>query len=398
MKRDSPRPIRIGYVTASLDPGGAERQMLILAETLPKDQFVVEFICLSAPGRYADRARAAGARVHALSFRGRRSWQGSWLTFAGLLVWNVIRYVRLTAWRYDVIDAWLFNAYVLAAVTRPLTWPRALLAGRRSLSGYKSAFNGFQRAGEALANRVADRIVANSAAVKADVVRRESVDPARISVIHNATLPSLPMSPEERTRLRTRWGASDATLVIGCVANYKPGKGLPTLVAVMADLVSRRPQPDLRLVLVGEGPLRSELETIRDDLGLGSTVVLHGPEAEARAIYPAFDVFAFASEAEGLPNVLLEAAAAALPIVTTAAGGAIEIVEDGVSGRVVPVGDARALADALEDVCGSSDLRRELGAQALNAVGRYGGTRMSDEFAALYRAVAEGSRRPWARH
>jgi glycosyltransferase involved in cell wall biosynthesis len=392
------RPIRVAYVTARLDPGGAERQMLLLAEGLPKTEFAVEFVCLQAPGAYADRARAAGARVHVLAFKGPQLWSGSRFTYLLDLAWNVVRFVRLTAWRYDVIDAWLYHAYVLTAVTRPVAWPRALVAGRRSLSGYKARFNRLQRLADRIATDAADVTVANSDAVRADVANRERRDSARILVIHNAVLPPYPISEDERRTRRAAWGASDSTVVIGSVANYKRHKGVELLVRATAALVEPADRAGLRLVLVGEGPLRDELAQLIRDLDLGDVVVLHGREREARTVYGAFDVFAFASEAEGFPNVVLEAAAAGLPIVTTAAGGTVEIVTEGQTGFLVPIGDERALVVALRRVIDDPAGRRRMGAAAQRDVlRRYGGDRMVEEFAALYRSLARGGRRPWRR-
>jgi glycosyltransferase involved in cell wall biosynthesis len=392
------RPIRVAYVTASLDPGGAERQMLLLAEGLPKDEFAIDFVCLQAPGAYADRARRAGARVHVLAFKGPRLWSGSRLTFWLDLAWNLLRFVRLTAWRYDVIDAWLYHAYVLTAVTRPLSWPRGLVAGRRSLSAFKARFNGLQRLGDRVAAGAADVTIANSDAVRTDVSQREHRDPDLIRVIHNAVLPPHPLSPAERRDRRAAWGAADATIVIGSVANYKRHKGVEVLIRAVAALVDPADRARLRLVLVGEGPLRAELERLILDLDLAGIVILNGREHEARTVYGAFDVFAFASEAEGFPNVVLEAAAAGLPIVATTAGGTVEIVTDRETGRLVPIGDERGLVAALRELIDDPAERQRLGVAAqAEVLRRYGGDRMVDEFAALYRHLARGGRRPWRR-
>lgn len=370
--------------------------MLLLTEGLPRDQFQIDFICLHDPGIYADRATAAGARVTALGFRGPSEWSGGRVSLVVSLVWNVARFVRLTAFRYDVIDAWLFNAYALAAITRVLTWPRSMIAGRRSLSGYKSAFNPAQRLGERLSIAAADAVVANSEAVAVDVLRLEPVDPRRLHVIHNATLPAIPMSADARRRQRAAWGADDQSVVIGCVANYKPAKGLELLIDAMAELGDREPSLDLRLVLVGEGRLRPELDRRRARLGLGDRVVLHGRSREARELCPAFDLFAFASEAEGFPNVLLEAAAAGLPIVATAAGGSAEIVIDGVTGRLVAIGDRPALVDALQALVRDVEARGRLGEAARSHVlTEFGAPAMVAAFARLYRQEAGRGRSGW---
>jgi glycosyltransferase involved in cell wall biosynthesis len=389
------RRIRVAMITsAGLVPGGAERQMLLLAEGLPRHEFQVDFVCLKLAGEDAPRARAAGARVRVLGLKGRTESGWPRPVYVLYLVWMVGRFVAMTAGRYDVIDAWLFHGYVLAGLMRPLIRPRAFIAGRRSLSDFKARFNRLEHTGDVVARRAASTFVANSEAVKADVIRREGIDPARIRVIHNGVQPALPIIRADRIAVRASWGASDDTVVIGCVANYKPFKGLEMLIRAVGQLAHGRRPRDIRLVLVGEGRQRRELDSLREELGVEEIVNLHGSEPEARTIYGAFDIAALASEAEGLPNVVLEAAAAGLPIVATAAGGTVEMITDGVTGLLVPVGDQDALVAALERLLADPAERRRLGEAArADVAARFGVERMVAEFAALYRELAEGPRR-----
>jgi glycosyltransferase involved in cell wall biosynthesis len=390
------RPIRVALMPAGLVPGGAERQMLLLAEGLPKDEFKVDLLCLKLAGEYADRARAAGSGVRILGLKGLRESGLPLPLYAISLAWNLGWYIVTTAGRYDVMDAWLYHAYVLAALTRPFVRPRALLAGRRSSNDFKARFNRAERAGDAIARRAATFIVANSEAVKADVVAREGIDPARIRVIHNGVQPLEPMPAADRRSWRGDWAASDETVVIGCVANYKPSKGLELLIRAAARLAGPRGRDAIRLVLVGEGKLRPALEALRAELGVDDIVILHGAESEPRTIYGAFDVAVLASESEGLPNVVLEAAAAGLPIVATAAGGTVEIISDGQTGLLVPVGDEDAVVAALARLCDDPRERRRLGEAArLDVTERFGVDRMVAQFATLYRELAAG-RRPAA--
>lgn len=365
--------------------------MLMLAEGLSNSEFKVDFVCLKEAGEYADRARAAGARVRVFAFKRRRESGLPLPLYVLSQAWVVGRFVVGTAGRYDVMDAWLYHAYVLTALTRPLVRPRALIAGRRSLSDFKARFSRLEKAGDTVARSAATRIVANSEAVKTDVIARESVDPARIRVIYNGVQPARPIGPAERQARRAAWGASDETIVIGCVANYKPFKGLELLIRAAARLAARSDAPEVRLVLVGEGVLRSELEQLRAQLGLERIVILHGAEPEARDVYGAFDIAAHASEAEGLPNVVLEAAAAGLPIVATDAGGTREIITDSATGLLVPVGDEDAMAAALDRMRRDHAERTRLGNAARDDVlARFGADRMVSEFAALYRELTAG--------
>jgi len=361
-----PRPIRVQYLTHSLDMGGSERQMVELALGLPQDRFAVSFTLLRSAGDLATPLREAGIPVRVLGFR--RTSGGPRARLSALLAnaRAIIRYVAWTRGTIDLVDAWLLHAYVLAAVARPLTGVRALIAGRRSLSDFKDGFGIVNRRLDELARRRSDLIIANSEFVRDDVVVRERLDRTRIRVIRNAVLETPAAGMPERGDLRRRWGVPLGGTVIGCVANYKPLKGLELIVNLAARLAARH--PDVRVVLVGEGPLRPVLERLIAERRLQSRVILHGSEADARWLYPAFDLAVQASETEGLPNVVLEAAAAGLPVVATDAGGTREIVRDGLSGLIVPIGDLDALESAVERLLADPALRAALGSAAARDV------------------------------
>lgn len=376
------RPLRVAYVTGSLGLGGSERQMLLLAAHLPRDRFEVEFVLLGRPGELADEARTFGARVLALNGPSRASARFPiWAARVIAAVWAFVRLVRRR--RYDVIDAWLFGSYALAAVTRPLTRIPVLVAGRRSLSDYKAHFWTMQRVADRLTRNWSDAIVANADAVAEDVSRREGLPADRIRVIRNAVEILPAPDADEIGRLRHAWGANRESVVIGSVANYKPGKGIHMLLEAFAEIANARPKT--HLVLVGEGPLRAALEERVGELGLQRQVSLVGAVRDPRRIYHAFDIAVLASETEGLPNVLLEAAAAARPLVATDAGGSREIVIDGETGLLTPVDDRAAMAHALLTLVDAPDRRSAFGAAAQRrAASEFSVERSVAAFTALY--------------
>jgi glycosyltransferase involved in cell wall biosynthesis len=196
------------------------------------------------------------------------------------------------------------------------------------------------------------------------------------------------MSSDERNAIRAAWGFGPSDLVVGSVANYKPRKGLELLIRVVARL--RTEQPNLRLVLVGEGTHRPVIESLVSELELGDVVRVHGRENDARRLYGAFDIFAHASETEGASNAVFEAAAAARAIVATRTGGIPEMVQHDQTGLLVPVGDIDGFARELLALAEDPALRERLGAAArARAVAVFGMDRMIAEFAALYEELAE---------
>ena len=233
------RRLRVMY-PASLTPGGAERQMLLLAEHLPRERFDVSFVLLGEMTEMAIEAQRLGATVHALGAPRRAGLPMP--VFATKVARRVASYVALCRReRYDIVDAWLYLGYGLAAVTRPLSSVPVLIAGRRSLSAFKATHGLADRTVDEIARRAADVIIANSAAVADDVIWREGLDPARVRVIRNGVVIPPPASDESRAAARAMFGLTDDNPVIGCVGTFqKKGKGQARVVDVMTAVRSER--------------------------------------------------------------------------------------------------------------------------------------------------------------
>lgn len=273
--------IRVAYLTAWLGPGGAERQMLYLARALPRDRFEVSFITMADPGPWGPRAEALGVRVHALDLpRGARLGAGA--------IWRIgraiVRYRRLSR-SVDIVDAWLVPASTFAALAQPLARVPVLMAGRRSMLAVYAGRSRARRWLAAWAARRAKAVVANASGAAAEAVDHEGVRRERVHVIANAVEP-IPADPGARDRLRAGWACDPDALVVGVVANLKPGKGFDTLLDAAAAL--RAAAPQLRYVLVGDGALRSTVERGIEARGIGDILRLTGTVDDARTLYPAF--------------------------------------------------------------------------------------------------------------
>ena len=374
-------PIRIAYLTPTLEIGGAERQMLILAANLPKDEFEIRFVLISRGGAMADSSLAAGVPMYRLGLdqTACAGFHPRCMT-AGL---RALRRYRAAAADVDIVDAWLVPSQIFAAAARAFVRPPILIGGRRSLDDVYATKSRLRRTLASMAARRMDLIVANSSAAATDAIRNDGIDPARVRVIPNAVLPAPPAQP--RAAIRAGWGIGDEAIVIGCVGNYKPEKGHRHLIEAAARLRDRSPQ--LRYVLVGEGPLRSDLESRIRRSNLDGVVVLAGQAADARTLYPGFDIVVQASDTEGLPNVILEAAAAGSAIVATAVGGTSEILTDERDGILVPRADVDALVLAIERLATDVVARHRFGAAARLRSFDFSSDRLIAQTAELYRQL-----------
>jgi glycosyltransferase involved in cell wall biosynthesis len=186
---------------------------------------------------------------------------------------------------------------------------------------------------------------------------------------------------------RRAWNGSELPeRFIVSVGRLGPEKGFDVLIEAFSRIA--RDVPDWSLVVLGEGPARSELENQVARLGLGGRVLLPGL-GDAEALLARAGIFAAASRFEGFPNALLEAMAHRLPAVATdCPSGPAEIIREGVDGFLVPVEDAGALAARIRELCGDEGLRRRIGERGRDVLDRFSLAKVGARWEEIFRAVA----------
>jgi glycosyltransferase involved in cell wall biosynthesis len=193
--------------------------------------------------------------------------------------------------------------------------------------------------------------------------------PGSVRVIYNGV-------PDPET---SHTAHSDDGPVIGAVGRLSPEKGYHVLLRALCDV------PEGRLVFVGDGPQRSELEALARGLGIASRVRFEGWVEPPWTARWTFDVLVLPSFNEGFGLVVVEAMLANVPVIATAVGAIPEIVDDGQTGLLVPPGDAYSLARAIMRVLGDASLRAELTRRArTSALERFTTAKMAAEFESLY--------------
>jgi glycosyltransferase involved in cell wall biosynthesis len=176
---------------------------------------------------------------------------------------------------------------------------------------------------------------------------------------YGADLGAVRSGDAARTEARRRLGLDSSALVVGSVANFTEKKDQRTLLGAVAELAPEL--PELRVVLIGTGPLEDELRASTRFLGIEERVLFTGIRDDVYELLPGFDVFALSSRYEGLPISLLEAMASGVACVTTRVGGIPEVITNGVEGLMVEPGSPTAFAGALREVLGSTTRRKEIG-------------------------------------
>jgi sugar transferase (PEP-CTERM/EpsH1 system associated) len=359
-------------VVLRLDVGGLERVVLRLLERTRRDRFSPIVCALDGAGELAPEL--ARLDVPLVVIRRRNGLDPRLV-------------VRLSAWmrRERIALVHTHNPYPHLYGALAAALARAGKGAPRVIhTKHGRNFPGEPR--KVLANRLAssltERIVAVSDDARAVVVEVERINPAKVVTIQNGVDTDL-FSPGGDVRAaRAALGVPPDGYHVGCVARLSPEKDHATLLAAFAML--RRRRPDAHLTLVGDGPLRTMLERETARLKLGGAVTFAGTRGDVAALLPAFDVFALASRTEGISLTLIEAAAAGLPIVATRVGGNPEVLDEGVTGLLVPPGEPEALSAALLAIATHPD-RAALGLRGrARTLARFGVERMARAYEDLY--------------
>jgi glycosyltransferase involved in cell wall biosynthesis len=357
--------MRILHVDTASGWRGGQNQVLLAATGMARRGHIVTLACRRG-GALEARARAAGLDVHSLGFGG---------DLAPLGILGLFRLVRrLRPELLQLHDPHAVSAGVLA--TRGPS-PARLVATRRvdfPLKGLPSR----------LKYRACRRVVAVSAAIRG-VLERDGLEAGRLRLVYEGVPDRAPAEGGREALLEL--GVPERAPVVGNVAALTAHKDQRTLL-LAAPAVLRR-VPEARFVIVGDGELRGTLEGLAAELGLRERCVFTGFRQDLDRLIPAFSVFCLSSSMEGLGTSLLDAMCFARPIVATAAGGIPEAVRDGETGRVVPVRDPAALADALADVLADESRQRAYGAAGRRRfLGHFTDERMVSESLRVFEEAA----------
>ncbi len=366
-------PMRVVQLRGSDAMLGAERVVLELARE--SRHFGVESVIVAphevgAPTpELVERARAAGIRAEVLPCRGR---------FDPALFRHLRRFLRSE--RIDLLHCHgykedfygLLSAPGIPVVANNHLWKRTTPALRLYcwLDGRLL--------------RYFDQVIAVSGPIHRELLD-VGVPPHKLARIANGidTTPFRAADEIPRDKARARLGLPRQALIVGMVSSLTMEKGHRYALQALARLASEL--PSLYLAVVGDGPERAALQAMAEALELRDRISFCGRHADIPAVLRTFDLFLLPSLSEGLPIALLEAMASALPVVASAVGDVPEVVEDGVSGSLVPAGDADALTEALRRLLTQPERLPAMGAAARRRVEtHYSAREMARQYCQLY--------------
>jgi glycosyltransferase involved in cell wall biosynthesis len=340
--------MRLVHLTSSIFYGGPERQMLGMADALPPGHDV-SFVSFAEGGRcepFLAEARRRGYAAHRLIHDTPRLLAAA-RELAG----------HLRALRPDVVLCHTYKANLIGRpVCRRVGVP--VVAVSRAWTGEDFKVRMYDRLDRFLLNRF-DRVVAVSEG-QAEQVRAAGVPARRVRVIRNSARPEAFANPDPAGRaVLENLAPTHGERIVISAGRLSPDKGFDVLIRAASVVCAA--DPGARFIVFGDGVLRDELPKQAAAAGVADKIRFVGFRTDLDRLMPHADVFVLPSYNEGLPNVVLEASAAGVPVVATAVSGTPEAVVEGETGYLVHAGDAAALADRLFRLLRDAGLRRRMG-------------------------------------
>lgn len=366
--------LNVAQIIPTLDRSGAEKQMVMLAAGLPRDRFRVEVIALTRLGPLQAELEAAGVPVTLIGKRFKVDPSA------------LSRLTRLLkARKFDVVQTWIFAANAYGRVAARRARVPLVLTTEMAVDLWKGRT---ERAVDRYLARWTDRLIGNSQAV-VDFYRELGIPESKLLCIPSGIADEEPPAVD-RSAVRAEFGWTPETTLALFAGRLCAQKCVEDL--IMALDVLQHIRPNLRALIVGDGPLRDRLERrARAFTLLDRAVKFTGHRDDVPRLLAASDMLVLPSRYEGMPNVVLEAMRFRKPVVATAAPGTTEVVRDGETGLLTTIGRPTELAQAIRRLNDDPGLARRMGeAGRARVEAEFRSSTMIERFAALYEERSRG--------
>jgi glycosyltransferase involved in cell wall biosynthesis len=365
--------IRVTFLIPTLDRSGAEKQLVLLAAGLPRDRFAPEVIVLTRGGPLEEDLRRAEVPVTVLGKRGK---------FDPRTLQALKRILRENP--PHILHTWLFAANAYGRLAAPKGRDFKTVVSERCVDSWKARWQLWLD--HRLIGRT-DTLLANSESV-ATFYADQGVPRSLISVVPNAVVP--PAAPVvSRAEFLKSLGFAPETKLVGVIGRLAKQKRVDDLLWGMQ--VLRQAEPTARMVIVGDGPERANLEQHARDVEVAEFVKFLGHRDDAASLVHQLDVFWLGSGFEGMSNSVMEAMAAGTPVIASDIPPNRELITHGVHGYLANVGDGVAFAQYSVKLFGDAELREKLVSAARERMlGEFSVERMVERHAELYEGLIAG--------
>lgn len=353
--------------------GGAEKVVLWLAKGFDKEKFNVKVCCLAKRGPIFNEIEKEGIEIFSLGMGSK------WDLFKAFGLIKILRRENI-----HILHSHLFHANLLGRIIGKFAGVPIVISCEH-IMGMESWWRLFL-------NRITSpfvvRFIAVSFKVGEFLINSVNIKRSKVTVVQNGIELEGVCRPIDTENKKKEIGISKDDLVIGTVARIHRQKGHVFLLQAAREIINNF--PNVKFLIVGDGPLKKKMERIADDLGISKKIIFTGFCGDIPGIMSIFDVFALSSLWEGLPITILEAMAMRKPVVATNVSGNPEVVVDGETGVLVSPRDYQGLALALTRLLNDKDLRCRMGNAGYERVKElFGAKRMVADTEEIYRELLQ---------
>lgn len=372
-KGEKSAPIPILYLTHSMQVGGIEVIIYEFVCRLNNNGFLPSVCVFKGGGSLEAKLKSQGVKVYCLEKK-----EGIDLRLP-LRLRRILKKESIRILHTHNFSAWLYGAVAARRI--------------KGLRHVHTEHSNVDKKRRALAERVlsyfTNIVVCVSKDVRQSMIENQGILPERVTVIHNGVdIEKFRPDPEKRIFCRTKLSVKQNTPLIGIVARLAPIKNHASLLKAFSKL--SEDMPDLELLVVGDGELKNKLVKQTNEMNLTRRVLFLGERQDIPELLNAIDVFVLPSLSEGHNMTLLEAMATGLPVVATSVGGNLEIVEDGVTGYLIPSKQPEILGQKIAMLLKNETLRSQMGKRGRTIVLKhFDMQKMTKAYQALYLSLIQ---------
>jgi glycosyltransferase involved in cell wall biosynthesis len=337
--------IKLCYVIGQLNRAGAEQQLYYLVKGLNKEKFCPVVVSLSQGGYWSEEIRKLNVQVIEIPRSKHKE------------VSRLIRLVRvLKKSRPQMIHTFLFSANTYGRVAGILARVPFIIASERNLPEIGKDKNVFKLYIDKFLALFTDGIICNSRKAADTLIKKYSFSEKKVFTVHNGINgASFIRNDSQREKI--------APYVVGTVGRLYSQKNHKLFLDMAKLLLNSYGRGDMKFLIVGDGPLRNELEDYARHLKIDSSVLFAGERTDVPELLQDMDIFVTTSSYEGLSNTIMEAMSAGLPVVATDVGGNGELIVNGETGFICPPNDAHVLAGKVESLIKNQQQAQQMGAK-----------------------------------
>ena len=350
------RRINILQLIATLDIGGAERQLVELVKRLDKNKYNITVCCITRGGPLEEDLKKLGIAYHILYKK---------FKFDFAVIFRLIRLIRQK--KIELIHTWMFTSNTWGRIAARFTGVPVIISTELCMVNH---FKGrIQRTVDRMLAGSSDIIIANSRSVRNSHIKRERIPLNKIIAIPTGvdTQEFKPQSIDIKKR-EELFGLKEPVPVVGIIGRLVEGKGYEYFMEAAVKVLR---STHAKFVMVGKGPWREKLEKISNKLGISNEVLFMGYYQDLVGILSVIDILVLSSLSEGLSNVLLEGMAMAKPVVTTDIESNAQVVVNGETGILAPPRNPEALAEGIIRLLKNKEEARRMGLAGRKRVKKY---------------------------